>query len=190
MSGYGMGGYVGSGEDSRRIRQVANHLGQISAAIWAAALMSLSRDVNRKQQEDREREKEKFEKLRKEREEDAAKNGFKQFAKSTTDVSCCVGGCESATLVHLKPVTLQLAPWAALARCPLLDSWIEEESFSRYTPGVFPNKTSTLEGGVVVAAMAACRPKPRLRGGLAPWKVHKTPFCPAPRGRERVNSYS
>ena len=71
-------------------------------------------DVNRKQQEDREREKEKFEKLRKEREEDAARNGFKQFAKSTTDVSHYVGRCQIATLSRRKPVTLQLAVWHGL----------------------------------------------------------------------------
>ena len=87
----------------------------VSTVIWSAGLMSLSLDVNRKQQEDREREKEKFEKLRKEREEDAAKNGFKQFAKSTTDVSYYVGGCQIATLADLIPVTLQLPLWAASA---------------------------------------------------------------------------
>ena len=87
----------------------------VSAVVWSAGLISLSLDVNRKQQEDREREKEKFEKLRKEREEDAAKNGFKQFAKSTTDVSYHVGGCQIAMLVHLIPDTLQLPLWAASA---------------------------------------------------------------------------
>ena len=82
---------------------------ELFAMIWSAAFMSLSLDVNRKQQEDREREKEKFEKLRKEREEDAAKNGFKQFAKSTTDVSNYVGRWEITTLLQRKPIALQLA---------------------------------------------------------------------------------
>ena len=109
-----MGGYVGSGEDSRRIRQVAGHF-KTNVCSDLVNGAHETPHVNRKQQEDREREKEKLEKLRKEREEDTAKNGFKQFAKSTTDVSHDVGGYQIATVVHLTPVTLQLATWAALA---------------------------------------------------------------------------
>eukprot|EP00891_Asterochloris_glomerata_P009414 jgi/Astpho2/9414/Aster-01676 len=63
----------------------------------------------RKQQEDREREKEKFEKLRKEREEDAARNGFKQFAKSTTDVLDAALSAQTVGLVTQEQYKRKLA---------------------------------------------------------------------------------